>query len=61
MMEHEGCYLWERCYSCGHRLRFSSSACPQCGVEFDGRKDPKRWPEKCDCERCVATQKAKKR
>lgn len=48
----DGCYLWERCYKCGHRLRFSSSACPQCGITFDGRDDPKKWPERCECERC---------
>jgi hypothetical protein len=48
----DGAYLWERCYSCGHRLALSSTACPQCGEYFDGRDDPKRWPEQCDCERC---------
>ena len=48
----DGAYLWERCYACGHRLRFASTGCPQCGEQFDGRKDPKRWPEKCDCARC---------
>jgi len=45
-------YLWDRCYRCGHWLRFASTGCPQCGVTFDGRADPKRWPNKCDCERC---------
>jgi len=53
-MSDDGCYLWERCYLCGHRLRFASSGCPQCGEEFDGREDPKEWPEHCDCERCEA-------
>lgn len=53
-----GCWLWSRCYACGHRLRFSSTGCPQCGEEFDGRKQPKRWPEKCDCERCVKAREA---
>jgi hypothetical protein len=47
-----GCWLWERCYQCGHRLRFASTACPQCGEEFDGRNAPKVFPERCDCERC---------
>jgi predicted RNA-binding Zn-ribbon protein involved in translation (DUF1610 family) len=51
----DGSYLWERCYSCGHRLAYASTACPQCGIEFDGRKDPKKWPEKCDCPRCEAS------
>lgn len=59
-MKDDGSYLWERCYACGHRLAFSSTACPQCGIDFDGRKDPKRWPEKCDCDRCkVAREYAK--
>jgi len=49
----DGSYLWERCYDCGHRLRFASDGCPQCGIHFDGRKDPKKWPERCDCERCT--------
>jgi uncharacterized OB-fold protein len=49
-----GCWLWSRCYKCGHRLALSSNACPQCSESFDGRKMPKRWPEKCDCERCEA-------
>lgn len=49
----DGSYLWERCYSCGHRLRFASTGCPQCGKTFDGRTDPKKWPESCDCPRCV--------
>jgi hypothetical protein len=50
--EDDGSYLWERCYACGHRLRFSSDGCPQCGIHFDGRADPEPWPELCDCERC---------
>ena len=53
-MEDDHSYLWERCYKCGHRLRFASSGCPQCGASFDGRPNaPKTWPEKCDCPRCV--------
>lgn len=49
-----GCWLWERCYACGHRLRFASTGCPQCGEDFDGRRQPGKgkWPETCDCERC---------
>lgn len=49
----KGSYLWERCYKCGHRLAFASTGCPQCGEDFDGRKDPKKWPESCDCKRCT--------
>lgn len=49
----KGSWLWSRCYACGHKLRFSSSDCPQCGEMFDGRKMPKRWPAKCKCERCA--------
>lgn len=45
-------WLRDRCYSCGHRLAFAASACPQCGEEFDGRENPKKWPEKCSCARC---------
>jgi hypothetical protein len=48
----KGAWLWSRCYACGHRLRFASNGCPQCGEMFDGRKQPKKFPEKCDCERC---------
>lgn len=50
----DGSYLWERCYDCGHRLRFASDGCPQCGIHFDGRKTPKKFPEHCECERCTA-------
>lgn len=46
-----GCWLRDRCYKCGHRLRFASTACPQCGEEFHGR-DIKRYPDRCECERC---------
>ncbi len=48
-----GCWLRDRCYACGHTLRFSASGCPQCGETFDGRDDPKRWPKKCTCARCT--------
>lgn len=48
-----GCWLWARCYACGHRLALDSTACPQCGESFDGRKEPKRFPETCECDRCV--------
>jgi hypothetical protein len=53
LREETGSWLWSRCYQCGHRLAFASTGCPQCGIDFDGRKMPKRWPEKCDCERCT--------
>ncbi len=56
----DGCYLWDRCYACGHRLRFSSSGCPQCGTTFDGREDPKTWPEDCNCARCIAARKKRR-
>ena len=52
-MSDDGSYLWERCYSCGHRLRFDSDGCPQCGIHFDGRADPEPWPDNCDCPRCT--------
>lgn len=47
-----GYWLRSRCYQCGHRLRFESTDCPRCGEEFHGRA-VKRYPETCDCERCV--------
>lgn len=50
----DGAYLWGRCYRCGHWLHFASTGCPQCGEQFDGRNEPKRWPKKCRCERCVS-------
>ena len=55
-----GSWLWSRCYKCGHRLRFDSTGCPQCGEDFDGRNAPKKWPEHCECERCVES-RAKQR
>ena len=45
-------WLWARCYACGHQLAFAASACPQCRQVFDGRKAPKRWPDRCECKRC---------
>ena len=48
----DGAYLWSRCYGCGHRLAFSSDSCPQCGIYFDGRRIPRKFPERCGCERC---------
>lgn len=49
----KGSWLWERCYSCGHRLRFASNGCPQCGEMFDGRDEPETWLENCSCPRCL--------
>lgn len=49
----EGAWLRQRCYECGHTLRFPATGCPQCGAEFDGRAAPKRWPKKCQCQRCA--------
>lgn len=57
----KGAWLWPRCYKCGHTLRFSSNGCPQCGEMFDGRDSPKRWPRKCQCERCVPGKAAPRR
>ena len=45
---------WSRCYACGHRLALASTGCPQCGEDFDGRKMPRKFPERCECERCTA-------
>lgn len=50
--ENAGCWLRHRCYACGHQLRFASTACPQCGEDFDGREAPRTWPKTCDCARC---------
>ena len=50
-----GCWLRSQCYACGHRLRFESTACPQCGEEFQGLKVKMR--DTCDCERCDAARK----
>ena len=47
-----GSWLRSQCYACGHRLRFDSTGCPQCGEEFHGRA-VKRYPEKCECDRCT--------
>lgn len=48
----DGSYLWQRCYACGHRLRFASDGCPQCGIHFVDGDDPPNWPEVCECDRC---------
>lgn len=47
-------YLWERCYYCGHRLRFPSTHCPQCTKEFKRGFRIWFWPDKCECERCIS-------
>ena len=57
-IEERGCWLRERCYLCGHILRFDATGCPQCGEEFDGRDDPTVWPDVCDCPRCEAAKDA---
>ena len=54
----DGSYLWQRCYACGHRLRFLSDGCPQCGIHFTDGDDPPNWPELCDCQRCVEARAA---
>jgi hypothetical protein len=47
-------WLRMRCTTCGHRLAFDASSCPQCNARFDGQPDPKVWPETCVCARCTA-------
>lgn len=56
--EDDGSYMWERCYSCGHRLRFSADGCPKCGIHFDGRADPEPWPDVCECPRCCTARES---
>jgi len=46
-----GSWLRGQCYACGHRLRFESNACPQCGEEFHGLSV--RMKDTCECPRCV--------
>lgn len=55
--EDEGSFLWQRCYACGHRLRFASDGCPQCGIHFADGDDPPNWPELCECDRCIQARK----
>lgn len=55
-MKDDGLYLADRCWSCGHRLRFMASHCPQCNVAMKA-KDPKKFPEKCQCDRCTEARK----
>lgn len=45
-----GSWLRGQCYACGHRLRFDSTGCPQCGEEFHGLKVKVR--DVCQCDRC---------
>ncbi len=53
MRRRGGFWLRGRCYKCGHRLAFASCNCPQCGIEFAHGREPKRFPEKCECKRCM--------
>lgn len=47
-------WLMERCSVCGHRLRYASTACPQCGADAVAPWfEPTTWPETCACLRCV--------
>lgn len=55
-MEDNRVYLADRCWKCGHRFRSSASHCPQCSAAMKA-KDPKKFPENCDCNRCVEARK----
>ncbi len=50
-----GSWLRGQCYACGHRLRFDSTGCPQCGEDFHGLKVKVR--DVCECDRCVEARK----
>jgi predicted RNA-binding Zn-ribbon protein involved in translation (DUF1610 family) len=46
-------WLMDRCHACGHRLRFASTGCPQCGADSIAPWfTPSEFPELCECERC---------
>ena len=46
-------WLMERCVACGHRLRFPSDSCPQCGASAPASWDcPDEYPDICECARC---------
>lgn len=45
-----GGWLRGQCYACGHRLRFDSTGCPQCGEEFHGNEVAIN--DVCECPRC---------
>jgi len=60
MDNEDASYFWDRCYSCGHRLRFEATGCPQCGIHFkDSSHEPEVFPELCTCNRCVEARKEK--
>ena len=48
--DEQGSWMLKQCYVCGHRLRFESNGCPQCGAMFDGRDH--EIHDTCDCPRC---------
>jgi hypothetical protein len=50
-LDESGGWLRGQCYACGHRLRFASSGCPQCGEHFHGHDVPVN--DVCDCARCI--------
>jgi len=59
--EESGCWMYDRCDECGHRLRFESDGCPQCGASFGAPwKRTLPEPDKCYCARCVEARKADK-
>jgi hypothetical protein len=56
----EICWMADRCSACGHRFRFSSTYCPQCGDNaVPPWEEPELWPERCDCDHCVAARERK--
>lgn len=57
-VKERGCWLRFQCYACGHRLRFASTGCPQCGEDFHGRKV--KIKDTCECERCVKAREGQK-
>ncbi len=51
-LEEDGCWLSERCASCGHRFAYPADHCPRCGVKV-GPNEPDVYPELCECPRCI--------
>lgn len=51
-LEEDGCWLSERCATCGHRFAHAADHCPQCGVKV-GPNEPDVYPELCECRRCI--------
>lgn len=45
----EICWMTDQCHKCGHRFRFESSDCPQCGTDAAAPWVPRTAACECGC------------